>query len=88
MSVELDEEIEKLITDEVQNGRSGSAKEFISRAVKHFVMARELGEEYTRAEIDEKITRGIASLERGEGADGEHFLGILEAELDAAYKAH
>ena len=87
MRVELDEEIERLIADEVQTGRSGP-KEFISRAVKHFVVARELGEEYTPAEIDEKIARGIASLERGEGADGEQFLDTLEAELDAADKAH
>jgi hypothetical protein len=47
----------------------------------------ELGEEYTLEEIDEKIARGIASLERGEGVDGEQFLETLEAELNAEEKA-
>ena len=57
MSIELDGEIERLIAEEIQTGRSGSAKEFVSRAVKHFVIARELGEEYTPEEVDEKIAR-------------------------------
>ena len=87
MSIELDKEIEQLIAEEVQTGRSGSAKEFIGRAVKHFVIARELGEEYTSEEVEEKIGRGIASLDRGEGTDGERFLDTLEAELDAAERA-
>jgi hypothetical protein len=39
--------------------------------------------EYTLEEIDEKIARGIASLERGEGVDCEKFLETLEAELNA-----
>jgi hypothetical protein len=51
------------------------------------VIARDLGEEYTPEEIDEKIARGITSLDRGEGADGEQFLDTLEAELDAAERA-
>ena len=87
MNVELDPETERLIAKEVQSGRSPSANEFISRAVKHFVIARELGEEYTPEEIEAKIARGLASLERGEGVDGEKFLDTLEAELDAAEKA-
>jgi len=87
MNVELGPEIERLIAKEVQSGRSPSANEFISRAVKHFVIARELGEEYTLEEIEAKIARGLASLDRGEGVDGEQFLGTLEAELDAAENA-
>jgi len=88
MSIELDGEIERLIAEEIRTGRSGSAKEFVSRAVKHFVIARELGEEYTPEEVDEKIARGIASLDCGEGADGELFLDTLEAELNVAERAH
>ena len=30
-------------------------------------------EEYTSQEIDEKISRGLAQLERGEGIDGDEF---------------
>ena len=87
MNVELDQDTERLITEEVRTGRSPNAKEFIKRAVKHFIIARELGEEYTPEEIEEKIARGIASLERGEGVDGAEFLNSLEAELNAAEKA-
>ena len=87
MGVELDQETARLIAEELKAGRCHSAQEFISRAVRHFVISRELGEEYTAEEIDEKIDRGIASLERGEGVDGEQLLDTLEAELDAAEKA-
>jgi antitoxin ParD1/3/4 len=83
MGVELDQDTAQLIAEELKAGRCHSAQEFISRAVKHFVISRELGEEYTLDEIDDKISRGIASLERGEGVDGEQFLDSLEAELNA-----
>jgi predicted transcriptional regulator len=33
----------------------------------------EYGHEYTREEVEEKIARGLAQLERGEGVDGEEF---------------
>ena len=33
----------------------------------------EYGQEYTREEVEEKIARGLAQLERGEGVDGEEF---------------
>lgn len=33
----------------------------------------EYGQGYTREEVEEKIARGLAQLERGEGADGEEF---------------
>ena len=87
MGVELDQDTERLIAEELKAGRCHSAQEFISRAVKHFVISRELGEEYTLEKIDDKISRGIASLERGEGVDGEQFLDTLEAELNAAENA-
>ena len=84
MGVELDQDTARLIAEELKAGRCRSAEEFIRRAVKHFVISRELGEEYTLEGIDDKISRGIASLERGEGVDGEQFLDTLEAELNAA----
>ena len=87
MDLQLDKDTERLINEEIRAGRSPSPQEFISRAVQHFIIARDLGEEYTREEIEEKIARGIASLERGEGVDGEEFLDALEAELDVAEKA-
>jgi hypothetical protein len=33
----------------------------------------EYGQEYTREEVEEKIARGLAQLEKGEGVDGEKF---------------
>jgi Arc/MetJ-type ribon-helix-helix transcriptional regulator len=87
MNIELDQETERLITEEIQNGGSQNARDFIRRAIKHFVIARELGEEYTPDEIEAKIARGITSLENGEGVDGEQFLDSLEDELDVAEKA-
>ena len=79
MSIELDGEIERLIAEEIQTGRSGSAKEFVSRAVKHFVIARELGEEYTPEEIDLMISEGLDEIERGDTIDGEEAFRQLRA---------
>ena len=83
MGVELDQDTTRLIDEELKAGRYHSAQEFIRRAVKHFVISRELGQECTLEEIDDKIGCGIASLDRGEGVDGEQFLDSLEAELNA-----
>ena len=56
MNVTLRPELEKLIDDEVKSGRSTDPNEFINRAVYHYVVARELGEEYTPEEIDRQGT--------------------------------
>ena len=71
MSVILDQETERVIAAEIEAGRSANADEFIRRAIRHFLIAREFGEEYTIEEIDAKISRGLASLDAGEGTDGE-----------------
>jgi hypothetical protein len=54
-------------------GRSTDPNEFLDKAAYHYVIARELGEEYTREEIDQKIARALAQAERGETVDGEEF---------------
>jgi Arc/MetJ-type ribon-helix-helix transcriptional regulator len=87
MTVELDQNTVRLIDEEVQAGRSSSAEELIRRAVQQFVFTRKSGAEYTPDEIEAKIARGVASLEHGEGVDGEQFFDTLEAELNAAEKA-
>ncbi len=73
MDVTLKPELEKLIEDEVKSGRSPDPNEFLNKAVYHYVLARDLGEEYTLEEIDEKIARGLAQVERGETVDGGEF---------------
>lgn len=73
MYVTLKPEFEKLIDDEVKSGRSADPNEFLNKAVYHYVVARDLGEEYSREEIEEKIARGLAQVERGETVDGDEF---------------
>jgi antitoxin ParD1/3/4 len=71
MNVRLDSETEKLVEEEVRSGKFQDATALVGAAVKHFLIARELGEEYTRQEIEEKIARGLSQLDRGEGLDGD-----------------
>ena len=71
MDVTLKPEVAKLIEDELKAGRSADASEFIDKAVYHFVVARDLGQAYSRQELEEKIARGMAQIERGETVDGD-----------------
>jgi hypothetical protein len=51
----------------------------LRRTVRHVPITLEyLG--YTREEIDAMIAQSIASLERGEGVDGEEFFAELKRE--------
>jgi len=79
MDVSLKPELERLIADEVKSGRSTDPAEFLDKAVYHYLVARDLGEEYSREEIEEKIARGLAQAERGETVDGETAFRDLRA---------
>ncbi len=79
MNVRLRPELEKLIDDEVKSGRSANGDEFLDKAVYHYVVARELGEDYTREGVEEKITRGLAQAERGEAIAGDEAFRRLRA---------
>ena len=79
MNVKLRPELEKLIDDEVKSGRSANGDEFLDKAVYHYVVARDLGEDFTREEVEQKIARGLAQAERGEAVDGEEALRRLRA---------
>jgi len=79
MTIDLDKKTQHLIDEELRAGRFRDAATFISAAVQHFLITREdLG--YTREEIDGMIAQSIASLERGEGVEGEEFFAELERE--------
>jgi hypothetical protein len=65
LKITLKPEIEKLIAKEVESGRATNPDEFLDKAVYHYLIARDLGEDYTRKEIEEKITRDLAQAERG-----------------------
>jgi antitoxin ParD1/3/4 len=79
MTIDLDKETQRLIDQELRAGRFRDAGTFIGAAVQHFLITREdLG--YAREEIDAMIAQSVASLERGEGVDGEEFFAELERE--------
>jgi hypothetical protein len=44
-----------------------------------YVSSRDLGEEYSPEEIEEKIARGLSQAERGETVDGEAAFRELRA---------
>jgi len=71
MNVTLNPELEKRIEDEVNSGRSAGPDEFLNRAVYHYLVARDLGEEYTPEEIETIIAEGLDDLNRGDTVDGE-----------------
>jgi antitoxin ParD1/3/4 len=77
MNVTLDPGTEKLVQEEIDSGRFRDPNELIGTALKHFLIARELGEEYTQQEIEQKISRGLGQLQRGEGVDGDEFFNKL-----------
>ena len=79
MSVTLKPELEKFIEEEVKAGRSSDSTEFLDKAVYHFVLARDLGAEYSRDELEEKIAHSLAQAERGETIDGEEAFRQLRA---------
>ena len=73
MNVTLRPAVEKLIEEEVKSGRSTDPSEFLDKAVYHYIVARDLGEEFSQEEIEEKIARGLAEVARGETVDGDQF---------------
>jgi antitoxin ParD1/3/4 len=79
MNVTLKPELEKLIDDEVKSGRSTDPNEFLNKAVYHYVVARNLGEEYTPQEIDRMIAEGLDDIERGDTLDGDEAFRQLRA---------
>ena len=79
MTIDLDNETRRLIDKEIQAGHFRNAAAFVRAAVQHFLITRDdIG--YTREQIDTMIAQAVASLERGEGVDGEEFFAELERE--------
>jgi Arc/MetJ-type ribon-helix-helix transcriptional regulator len=79
MSIDLDPETQHLIELEIRAGGFRDAAAFVEAAVRHFLITREdLGS--TREQIDAMIAGAVASLERGEGVDGDEFFAALERE--------
>ena len=79
MDVTLKPEIAKLVEAEVESGRSSDPNDFLNRAVYHFLLARDLGEEYTAEEIDRLIAAGLDDIERGDTIEGEEAFRQMRA---------
>ena len=77
MNVTLKPEFEKVIKEEVESGRS--ADDFLNRAVYHYLVARDLGEDYRPEEIDRLIREGLDDIESGNTVDGEEAFRQLRA---------
>jgi antitoxin ParD1/3/4 len=79
MNVILKPEIEKLVEEEVKSGRSTDPNEFLNKAVYHYVLARDLGEEYTPEEIDRLIAQGLDDIDHADIIDGDEAFRQLRA---------
>jgi antitoxin ParD1/3/4 len=86
MTVDLSPELEELIEKQVKSGHYSSASEVLQDALLLLEHRDELRGP-VRKELQKKIALGLASLERGEGVDGEEFFTQLadeEALLETA----
>jgi antitoxin ParD1/3/4 len=79
MNVHLTPELETLVHNKVKTGRYNSASEVVREALGLFEERERIQELQIRG-LQKKINQGWASLERGEGVDGEEFFRGLERE--------
>ena len=70
MTIQLKPELEALIQKDVERGAYQSIEEFVERAVQLLHDEEELLLE-TKEAIHEKIGRGLAQLDQGEGIPGD-----------------
>ena len=79
VNVHLTPELETLVQNKVKSGRYNSASEVVREALRLFE-ERDRIREFQIQELRKKINKGWASLEQGEGVDGEEFFTALERE--------
>jgi antitoxin ParD1/3/4 len=79
VNVHLTPELETLVQNKVKTGRYNSASEVVREALRLFE-ERDRIRELQIQELRRKIRAGWASLERGEGVDGEEFFRNLKRE--------
>ncbi len=77
MNVHLTAQLETLVQNKVKTGRYNSASEVVREALRLFEERDRIRELQIR-ELRKRINEGWASLERGEGVDGEEFFRLLE----------
>jgi len=79
VNVHLTPELETLVQNKVKTGRYNSASEVVREALRLFE-ERDRIRKVQIQEVRKKINKGWASLEQGEGVDGEEFFRTLEQE--------
>ena len=79
MNIHLTPELETLVQNKVKSGRYNSASEVVREALRLFEERDWLRDLQIR-DLQRKISEGWASLERGEGVNGEEFFRGLERE--------
>lgn len=85
MEISLTPELERLIQTRIETGRYASASEVIHEAL-GLLEQKERERERALSEFQNELDRRIASLDRGEGLDGENFFNNLKARTKALQK--
>jgi antitoxin ParD1/3/4 len=80
MNISLTPELEQFINEKVNSGKYPSASEVVQAALRLLEERERLYQEKL-TELQAKIDEGIASLERGEGIDGETALQQLRTNI-------
>lgn len=86
MSITFSPEQQQIIQVLLATGRFHSVDEVIQTAL-HLLAEETLSDQAWLEETRTKIAEGIASLERGEGIDGETFVNQLLTQLKQAKEA-
>ncbi len=86
MNITLKLDQEAFIHAKLQSGQYQTVDEVIQAAL-HLLDERDKADEQWVIETRAKVDEGIASLERGEGIDGETFVNQLVAKLKQAREA-
>jgi len=82
MNVSLTPELEKLVQAKVRTGRYNSASEVVREALRLLEQQDSVRAIHLK-ELRSRIDEGLASLDRGRGADGEKFMQAMLNDLDS-----
>ena len=82
MNVHLTPELELLVQTKVQSGRYNSASEVVREALRLMEQKDEIRTIQLQG-LRERMDKGLAQAERGEGVDGEEYMQGLIADLDS-----
>lgn len=86
MTIQLEPELRALIQEDVDKGAYQSIEDFVEAAVRLLHCEEELLQ-HSKDSIHEKIGRGLAQLDRGEGIPGDVSRVSLQ-EKKAAFLTH